>query len=111
MAKMNRSLKDRHVQMIALGGSIGAGLFLGSKEIISLTGAGVLLSYAVCGIIMYFVVRALAEMSVSNPVSGSFSAYAYEYWGKGAGFVSGWNYWFNYAVISVYDCHYTYKHC
>ncbi|MFA6076308.1 MAG: amino acid permease [Negativicutes bacterium] len=98
---MQRNLKNRHIQMIALGSAIGTGLFFGSKNTIAMAGPSVLLSYAVCGIFMYFIVRALAEMSVHNPVSGSFSAYAYEYWGPAAGFVTGWNYWFNYVIVSM----------
>ena len=87
--------------MIALGSAIGTGLFFGSKDTIAMTGPSVLLSYAICGVFMYFVVRALGEMSVQNPVSGSFSAYAYEYWGPTAGFITGWNYWFNYVIVSM----------
>jgi len=98
---MQRTLKNRHIQMIALGSAIGTGLFFGSKNTIAMAGPSVLLSYAVCGIFMYYIVRALAEMSVHNPVSGSFSAYAYEYWGPAAGFITGWNYWFNYVIVSM----------
>ena len=98
---MQRTLKNRHIQMIALGSAIGTGLFFGSKNTIAMAGPSVLLAYAVCGIFMYYIVRALAEMSVHNPVSGSFSAYAYEYWGPAAGFITGWNYWFNYVIVSM----------
>ncbi|MEI6285380.1 MAG: amino acid permease [Bacillota bacterium] len=98
---MQRTLKNRHIQMIALGSAIGTGLFFGSKDTIAMTGPSVLLSYAVCGVFMYYIVRALAEMSVQNPVSGSFSAYAYDYWGPAAGFITGWNYWFNYVIVSM----------
>lgn len=98
---MKRALKNRHIQMIALGSAIGTGLFFGSKETIEMAGPGVLFSYAVCGVIMYFIVRALAEMSVQNPVSGSFASYAYTYWSPAAGFITGWNYWFNYVIVSM----------
>lgn len=98
---MQRSLRDRHIQMIALGCAIGTGLFYGSASAIQLAGPAIMLSYLIGGVFIYLVVRALGEMSVHNPVSGSFSTYAYEYWGDFPGFLSGWNYWFNYVAISM----------
>lgn len=96
-----RDLKNRHIQMIALGGAIGTGLFYGSSESISLAGPAVLIAYALGGAIIFLVVRALGEMSVDEPVSGAFSHYAYKNWSPRAGFVSGWNYWFNYIAVSM----------
>lgn len=98
---LKRGLKDRHIQMIALGCAIGTGLFYGSASTIQLAGPAVTLSYMIGGIFIYLVVRALGEMSVHNPVAGSFSTYAYDYWGEFPGFLSGWNYWFNYIAISM----------
>ncbi len=98
---LKRGLKDRHIQMIALGCAIGTGLFYGSASTIQLSGPAVMLSYVIGGIFIYLVVRALGEMSVHNPVSGSFSTYAYDYWGEFPGFFSGWTYWFNYIAISM----------
>lgn len=98
---LKRGLKDRHIQMIALGCAIGTGLFYGSASTIQLAGPAVTISYIIGGIFIYLVVRALGEMSVHNPVSGSFSTYAYDYWGEFPGFLSGWNYWFNYIAISM----------
>ncbi len=98
-----RNLKNRHIQMIALGCAIGTGLFYGSAGAIKLAGPAILVTYLIGGLFIYLVTRALGEMSVYNPVSGSFSAYAYEYWGDYAGFFSGWNYWFSYIAVSMAD--------
>jgi AAT family amino acid transporter len=98
---LKRGLKDRHIQMIALGCAIGTGLFYGSASTIQLAGPAVILSYIIGGVFIYLVVRALGEMSVHNPVAGSFSTYACDYWGEFPGFLSGWNYWFNYIAISM----------
>ncbi|TDP90933.1 amino acid/polyamine/organocation transporter (APC superfamily) [Leucobacter luti] len=100
---LRRTLKPRHIQMIALGGAIGTGLFYGSSESIGLAGPSVLLTYAIGGLMIFLVVRALGEMSVDEPVSGAFSHYANKNWSARAGFVSGWNYWFNYIAVSMVE--------
>jgi AAT family amino acid transporter len=100
---LRKNLTNRHIQLIALGGAIGTGLFYGSSESISLAGPSVLLAYLIGGIIIFLVVRALGEMSVEDPKAGAFSYYASEYWSKRAGFVSGWNYWFNYILVSMVE--------
>ena len=100
-AGLRRDLKNRHIQMIALGGAIGTGLFYGSADSISLAGPAILLAYLIGGAVVFLVVRALGEMSVDEPVSGAFSHYAYKNWSPRAGFVSGWNYWFNYIAVSM----------
>ena len=99
--KLNRGLKNRHLQMIALGTAVGTGLFYGSTATISMAGPAVALSYLIDGIIIFLIVRMLGEMSVEEPVSGSFSHYAAKYWGRFAGFLVGWNYWFVYVVMSM----------
>ena len=91
---------DRHIQLIALGGSIGTGLFLGISQTIKLAGPSVILGYAIAGLIAFLMMRQLGEMIVHEPVSGSFSHFAYKYWGKFAGFMSGWNYW----VLNILVC-------
>lgn len=99
--KLNRGLKNRHLQMIALGGAIGTGLFYGSAPTIQLAGPAVTVSYLTGGILIFFIMRMLGEMAVDEPVSGSFSHYANRYWGEFAGFLSGWNYWANYVIVSM----------
>ncbi|MBE8955173.1 MAG: amino acid permease [Quinella sp. 2Q5] len=99
--KMQRGLKNRHLQMIALGTAVGTGLFYGSTATIALAGPAVSLSYLIGGIIIFLIVRMLGEMSVEEPVSGSFSYYASKYWGKFPGFLAGWNYWFLYILVSM----------
>lgn len=98
-----RELKNRHIQMIALGGAIGTGLFYGSADSISLAGPSILLAYLIGGTMIFLVVRALGEMAVDDPNSGAFSHYAYKNWSPRAGFVSGWNYWFNYIAVAMVE--------
>ncbi len=100
---LKHSLSTRHILMIALGSAIGTGFFFGTGASIKLTGPAILLSYAIGGILMYIIVRALGEMAVSEPSSGSFSYYAYKYIGNYAGFISGWNYWFNYIIVCMLE--------
>jgi L-asparagine transporter-like permease len=87
--------------MIALGGAIGTGLFYGSAEAIQMAGPSILLAYLIGGVAIYIVMRALGEMSVHTPVAGAFSHFAYTHWSERAGFVSGWNYWFNYIAVAM----------
>lgn len=101
--KLKHGLTSRHILMIALGSAIGTGFFFGSGGSIKLAGPAILLSYSIGGIMMYIIVRALGEMAVAEPSSGSFSYYAYKYIGNYAGFVSGWNYWFNYIIVCMLE--------
>lgn len=98
---LRRGLKNRHIQMIALGGAIGTGLFYGSASSIGMAGPSIVLSYLLGGAVIFLIMRALGEMSVHTPVSGAFSHYAFANWGPFAGFFSGWNYWFNYIAVSM----------
>jgi len=91
---LRRGLKNRHIQMIALGGAIGVGLFLGAGRAISIAGPGLILSYAIGGAIIFFIMRALGELLMYRPVAGSFASYAEEFVGPFAGFATGWSYWF-----------------
>ncbi|MDR0488216.1 MAG: amino acid permease [Propionibacteriaceae bacterium] len=102
-AGLHRRLKNRHIQMIALGGCIGTGLFYGSAEAISMAGPAILIAYLLGGIAIFFVMRAVGEMSVRTPVAGAFTYHAYANWSDRAGFVSGWNYWFNYILVSMVE--------
>lgn len=99
--RLKRGLQNRHIQLIALGGAIGTGLFLGIGPAAVLAGPSVILGYAMAGIIAFFIMRQLGEMVVEEPVSGSFSHFAYRYWGQFAGFASGWNYWVLYILVSM----------
>ncbi|MCW2476125.1 MULTISPECIES: amino acid permease [unclassified Symbiopectobacterium] len=98
---LKRGLKNRHIQLIALGGAVGTGLFLGIAATIKMAGPSVLLGYAIGGIIAFFIMRQLGEMVVEEPVAGSFSHFAYKYWGDFAGFASGWNYWVLYVLVAM----------
>lgn len=99
--KLERGLQNRHIQLIALGGAIGTGLFLGIGPAAVQAGPSVILGYALAGVIAFFIMRQLGEMVVEEPVSGSFSHFAYKYWGTFAGFASGWNYWVLYILVSM----------
>jgi len=98
---LSRGLKNRHVQLIALGGAIGTGLFLGVSTTVQLTGPAVLLGYALGGFIAFMIMRQLGEMVVEEPVAGSFSHFANKYWHPFAGFASGWNYWILYVLVGM----------
>ncbi|MGW3118319.1 amino acid permease [Streptomyces sp. NPDC001107] len=98
-ATLRPGLKNRHLSMIAIGGVIGAGLFVGSASGIAAAGPGILLSYALVGALVVFVMRMLGEMAAANPTSGSFSAYADRALGRWAGFSIGWLYWFFWVVV------------
>jgi AAT family amino acid transporter len=95
---LRRSLSHRQIQLIAIGGAIGVGLFLGSGKAISEAGPAVLLCYLGAGAIVFLMMRALGEMAVERPVAGSFSTYAEEYVGAWAGFATGWTYWLMWTV-------------
>ncbi|MFD3606865.1 amino acid permease [Streptomyces atroolivaceus] len=96
---LQAGLKNRHLSMIAIGGVIGAGLFVGSGAGIAAAGPAILLSYALVGLMVVFVMRMLGEMAVARPSSGSFSAYADRALGRWAGFSIGWLYWFFWVVV------------
>lgn len=96
---LKAGLKNRHLSMIAIGGVIGAGLFVGSGSGIAAAGPGILVSYALVGALVVLVMRMLGEMAAANPTSGSFSAYADRGLGRWAGFTIGWLYWFFWVVV------------
>jgi aromatic amino acid transport protein AroP len=98
---LQRGLKNRHIQLIALGGAIGTGLFLGIAQTIGMAGPAVILGYAIAGLIAFFIMRQLGEMVVEEPVAGTFSHFAHAYWSEFAGFMSGWNYWVLYVLVGM----------
>ncbi|MGW5028148.1 amino acid permease, partial [Streptomyces albidoflavus] len=91
----------RQIQMIAIGGAIGTGLFLGAGKAISKAGPSLILAYAIAGLVIFFIMRALGELLMYRPVSGSFSEYAREFIGPFAGFVTGWTYWLFWVVTGI----------
>lgn len=84
-----------------MGGAIGTGLFLGSAQVIQSAGPSIILGYAIGGFIAFLIMRQLGEMIVHEPVAGSFSHFAYKYWGKFPGFLAGWNYWILYILVAM----------
>ena len=98
---LHRGLEERHIQMMAIGGAIGVGLFLGSAIAIKTAGPAILICYAIAGVFLFCIMRALGEMAVENPVAGSFSAYASEFIGPLAGYLTGWTYWFMWIVTCM----------
>ncbi|MEU8956155.1 amino acid permease [Streptomyces sp. NPDC048518] len=96
---LKAGLKNRHLSMIAIGGVIGAGLFVGSGSGIAAAGPAILVSYALVGTMVVLVMRMLGEMAAARPTSGSFSTYADQALGRWAGFSIGWLYWFFWVVV------------
>lgn len=97
--RLAQSLRRRHMSMIAIGGSVGAGLFIGSGAVINSAGPAAIVSYALAGALVLLTLRALGEMVVARPATGSFSDYARLALGPRAGFAIGWMYWWMYAVL------------
>jgi len=93
--QLKKGLKQRHLTMIAMGGVIGAGLFVGSGVVIGSTGPGAFLSYAITGLLIIMVMRMLGEMAVASPSTGSFADYARNALGGWAGFSAAWLYWYS----------------
>lgn len=98
---LQRHLKVRHIRLMALGSTIGVGLFLGSASAIQIAGPSILLGYLMAGIVAFIVLRTLGEMAVHEPVAGSFAAYANTYVGPLAGYMVGWGYWTYWIVVGI----------
>ncbi|WP_435243239.1 amino acid permease [Streptomyces cucumeris] len=96
-----RGLGSRQVQMIAIGGAIGVGLFMGAGANIAKAGPSIILMYALAGVIIFFIMRALGELLLYRPVSGSFAEYAREFLGPFFGYVTGWTYWLMWVVTGM----------
>jgi lysine-specific permease len=96
---LKRGLKSRHLSMIAIGGSIGTGVFLASGAAIQTAGpGGALVAYLAIGIMVYFLMTSLGEMATYMPVAGSFNTYSGKFVDPALGFAMGWNYWYNWAI-------------
>jgi D-serine/D-alanine/glycine transporter len=100
---LERKLSNRHIQLISIGGAIGTGLFMGSGKTISLAGPSVVFVYAIIGFFLYFVMRAMGEILLSNLHYKSFADFAADLIGPWAGFFVGWTYWFCWIVTGVAD--------
>ncbi|MEK4056071.1 amino acid permease [Paenibacillus sp. FSL F4-0087] len=100
---LTRGLKNRHVQLMAIGGAIGTGLFLGAGKTIQLTGPSILLAYIITGIVLFLIMRALGELLLSNLEYHSFVDFVRDYLGNMAAFITGWTYWFCWISIAMAD--------
>ncbi|MEU3845325.1 amino acid permease [Streptomyces sp. NPDC028635] len=102
-AGYSKSLKSRHVNMIAIGGAIGTGLFLGAGGRLADAGPSLFIAYAVCGVFAFLVVRALGELVLYRPSSGAFVSYAREFLGEKGAYTAGWMYFLNWATTGIAD--------
>lgn len=100
---LKKGLSERQLRMIAIGGVIGAGLFVGSGVVIHATGPAAFIPYALCGFLVIMVMRMLAEMAVADPSTGSFADYARNALGSWAGFSVGWLYWYFWVIIVGFE--------
>ena len=99
--ELQRELSNRHIQLIAIGGAIGTGLFLGAGQTIALTGPSILLTYIIIGFMLFMFMRGLGEMLVTNTNFKSFADVTNEYIGSFAGFVTGWTYWLCWIITGM----------
>lgn len=103
-AGLSRELSNRHIQFIALGGAIGSGLFMGAGKTISVSGTSIVFTYMLIGVVLYFVMRAMGELLLSNLKYKNFADFCTDYIGPWAGFFIGWSYWLTWVVAAVADC-------
>ncbi|WP_067477299.1 amino acid permease [Nocardia amamiensis] len=99
----HKSLRPRQLQMIAIGGAIGTGLFLGAGGRLASAGPGLFIVYAICGVFVFFILRALGELVLHRPSSGSFVSYAREFYGEKLAFAVGWMYFFHWCMTGIVD--------
>ena len=101
--ELQRKLSNRHLQLIAIGGAIGTGLFMGSGKTISLAGPSILFIYMIIGLMFFFLMRALGEILLSNLHYKSFIDMAHDLIGPGAGYYIGWSYWLGWVLVGIAD--------
>ncbi|HJU49486.1 MAG TPA: amino acid permease [Pseudogulbenkiania sp.] len=99
--QLQRGLEARHIELIALGGTIGVGLFMGSASTLKWTGPSVLLAYAIAGVFIFFIMRTMGEMLHTEPVAGSFAFYAYKYISPYWGYLTAWSYWLMWIAVGI----------
>lgn len=102
-AGYHKALKNRQIQMIALGGAIGTGLFLGAGGRLASAGPGLFIVFGICGVFVFLILRALGELVLYRPSSGSFVSYAREFFGEKVAFAAGWMYFLNWAMTGIVD--------
>src|SRR6201987_4170967 len=102
-AGYHKGLKNRQMQMIAIGGAIGTGLFMGAGGRLASAGPGLFRVYGICGGFVFLILRALGELVLRRPTSGSFVSYAREFFGEKTAFVAGWLYFLNWAMAAIVD--------
>src|SRR3954468_21184127 len=100
---LQKTLTQRQLSMIAMGGVIGAGLFVGSGAVIADAGPGSFITYAMSGVLIIMVMRMLAEMAVAKPSTGSFADYSRDALGNWAGFSVGWLYWYFWVIVVGFE--------
>ena len=98
---LHRGLEARHIELIALGGTIGVGLFMGAGSTLKWAGPSVLLAYIVAGLFVFFIMRAMGEMLHLEPVAGSFAVYAHKYLSPYFGYLTAWSYWFMWIAVGI----------
>jgi AAT family amino acid transporter len=98
---LQRGLEARHIELIALGGTIGVGLFMGSASTLKWAGPSVLLAYAIAGLFIFFIMRIMGEMLYSEPVAGSFAVYAHKYINPYFGYLTAWSYWLMWIAVGI----------
>src|ERR1700742_792008 len=101
--QLQQGLSQRQLTMIAIGGIIGAGFFVGSSVVIGKAGPAAFVTYALCGVLVILVMRMLGEMATANPSTGSFADYARQALGSWAGFSVGWLYWYFWVVVVGFE--------
>jgi L-asparagine permease len=100
-AGYKKTLRARQIQMIAIGGAVGSGLFLGAGARLSEAGPSLVFAFAVCGVFAWFIIRALGELVLHRPSTGSFVSYAREFYGEKLAFAAGWMYWTNWVTVAI----------
>lgn len=98
---LQRGLEARHIELIALGGTIGVGLFMGSASTLKWAGPSVLLAYIIAGIFVFFIMRSMGEMLYVEPVTGSFASFGYKYLSPFWGCLTAWGYWFMWVAVGI----------
>lgn len=101
---LQRDLSNRHIQLIAIGGAIGTGLFMGSGKTIASSGTSIIITYMIIGFFLFFMMRAMGELLLSDLKHRSFSDFCTLYIGKWAGYFIGWSYWLTWVVVAIADC-------